>query len=287
MGQLVAPRSSTLCAGCPHLGTYWALKQAVYRQPGTPIINGDIGCYEQGGYGLFSRQVEPSDAPSQRLKVTSPYEMLDTIYVMGSGVGMAQGQSHVGHEGPVVAVAGDSTFFHATLPAVVNAVTNHARVTFVVMDNSWTCMTGHQVSPTTGTDTVGQPTTTLDIAGVCHALGVPFVRVTDAYDVKGTTAAFKEALTQPGVAVVVAKRECALQVQRRERRRGEAKSTVNENCNGCRVCLQIGCPAITWDAERKRAGVDRLLCVDCTICHQICPRSAMGIPPAGDTSLCL
>jgi len=288
VGKLVAPRSSTLCAGCPHLGTYWALRQVVYRAGdgvpvingvpvtnGVPVINGDIGCYEQAGYGLFSRAVAASDDASLRIKVKSPYEMLDTLYVMGSGIAMAQGQRRAGHDGPVLAVAGDSTYFHACMPALVNAVTNGTRVTFVVMDNRWTAMTGHQPSPATGATAMGGAAPALDVARVARALGMDLVLEVDPYDLEATRAALAGALACDGPALVVARRECALQVGRRKEKR-EVTTAVTAACTGCRTCLELGCPALTFDAAAKRAGVDRLLCVDCGLCRQVCPQGAIA-----------
>jgi len=280
-GKLVAPRSSTLCAGCPHLGTYWALRHVVYRAAddgvpvtnGVPVINGDIGCYEQAGYGLFSRAVAASDDPSRRIKVKSPYEMLDTLYV--SGIAMAQGQRRAGHDGPVLAVAGDSTYFHACIPGLVNAVTNGTRVTFVVMDNRWTAMTGHQPSPTTGVTAAGGAAPALDVARVARAVGMDVVLEVDPYDLEATRAGIADALACDGPALVVARRECALQVARRTPRPA-VTTAVSEACTGCRTCLELGCPALTFDAAAKRAGVDGLLCVDCGLCRQVCPRGAIS-----------
>jgi indolepyruvate ferredoxin oxidoreductase alpha subunit len=115
--SLVTPRSSTLCPGCSHLGTYWAVRKVLRKITGTHIVNGDIGCYEQGGYGGGGAQTA-SDRDNERYPRLSPYEVLDTIHVMGSGIGLAQGQVAAGYkEGKVLAVCGDSTFFHAILPS--------------------------------------------------------------------------------------------------------------------------------------------------------------------------
>lgn len=295
--SLVAPRSSTLCAGCPHLGSYWALREALRAEKGVHIVNGDIGCYEQGGYGIFSRAVQGDDADSKRYRVASPYEILDTIYVMGSGIGLAMGQVQAGYrDGKVVAVCGDSTFFHATLPAVVNAVYTQADITFLVFDNSWTCMTGHQPSPRTGLSTTGGPARTVSIEDVARSMGVESVAVADAYDIAAARAAVKEALAFKGPSVVVLRRECALQVQRRERRKGPAVTHVDrDSCTGCRICVELGCPAVTFDVADKKAGIDEILCVDCGLCAQVCPRGAIkprggrtetdavaGSPPSGE-----
>ncbi len=157
---IVAPRSSTLCAGCPHLGTYWAMKKAL--RPGkesVPVINGDIGCYEQAGYGVKGQMPQATDEASARYLSRLPYDFLDTLHVMGSGLSLAQGEARAGVEnGQYWAVSGDSTFFHSSMPSLVNAVWNGTKITFVVMDNSWTSMTGHQVCPATGLNPRNQTT---------------------------------------------------------------------------------------------------------------------------------
>ncbi|KKK51657.1 hypothetical protein LCGC14_3112760, partial [marine sediment metagenome] len=202
----IAPRSSTLCAGCSHFGSYWALKTALKEHKGVHIINGDIGCYEQGGYGLFASKINVNDEDSKRYPVKSVYEILDTIYVMGSGIGLAQGQAQVGYnEGKVVAVAGDSTFIQATLPSVANAVYSKADITFLVFDNRWTAMTGHQVNPCTGLDTLGNACSVFNIAGVAKSLGVEYVETANAYDLEEAEKAIAGALVFKGPAIGVLK----------------------------------------------------------------------------------
>jgi indolepyruvate ferredoxin oxidoreductase alpha subunit len=295
----VIPRSSTLCAGCPHLGTYWALRRAMAsggrKAKQVPIANGDIGCYEQAGYGVKGHTVIGGlggDAPSAGYGAEVLYEFLDTLYVMGSGVSMAQGQTRAGYrDGPVVAVAGDSTFFHSCMPGLLNAVWNGTKLTFVVMDNRWTAMTGHQVCPATGMDARGQPAKTILVEDVARALGVESVEVVDPYDLLETERAIRRALVFEGPAVVVARRECLLQVQRRDRD-ATASAEVTDDCSGCGLCIELGCPAIQYQDDRdepdggagavpSRAGqhsaasIDRLLCTGCGICPQVCPREAI------------
>jgi len=275
VAPLVIPRSSALCAGCSHLGTYWALRQALGEKPGdVPIANGDIGCYEQAGYGVKGQAPEPSDAASAHYDSTILYDFLDTLYVMGSGVSMAQGQMRAGYEGgQVVAVAGDSTFFHTCMPGLLNAVWNGTKLTFVVMDNSWTSMTGHQACPATGQTATGQPAKTIRIEEVARSLGVELVEVTDPYDLEETTRALRKALAFDGVAVVVTRGECMLQILRRERKYREPY-TVTEDCAICGDCVKLGCPAITFSDE-VGAGIDPILCVGCDICAQLCPCGAI------------
>jgi len=278
----VSPRSSTLCAGCPHLGTYWAVKKALQGYKGVHIVNGDIGCYEQGGYGVFSHKINPTDDNSKTYSISSPYEILDTIYVMGSGIGMAMGQSQAGYkDGKVLAVAGDSTFFHATLPAVVNAVYTQADITYLVLDNSWTCMTGHQPSPTTGRGKTGEKVKVIDIPKITEAIGITCIKVVDPYNIEESIQAIQEALDFKGASVVILQRECALQVQRREKHENPQTFIDRDKCTGCKQCLSLGCPAITFDSGNKIAGIDFLLCVDCGLCNQICSFGAIAITLKG------
>lgn len=272
----ISSRSSTLCPGCPHLGTYWSLKEALKQVGGKiPIVNGDIGCYEQGGYGVFSQQIIPTSHAAREYQISSPYEILDTNYVMGSGISLSQGERKAGYaDGPIVAVAGDSTFFHAAMPAIVNAVVNGADIVFLVLDNRWTAMTGHQPSPVTGMTAGGKQTKTLRISDVCKSFGVEFLRMVDPYDTDESAKAIEEAIRYKGVAVVILQRECALQ-RLRSRGKEELKITqVDEGtCLGCKTCLQLGCPAIKF--SEGKASIDELLCVSCGLCQQICSVNAI------------
>lgn len=278
VSKLVAPRSSTLCAGCQHLGSYWALKQALRKLGGrVPIVNGDIGCYEQGGYGIFAKAIKSSfSTESIRYPIESPYETLDTNYIMGGGVGLMQGEFHAGYkDGAIVAVAGDSTFFHACIPAVINAVYNKAKGVFLVMDNSWTAMTGHQPDPGTGVTATGEPAKILRIEDIARACGVEFIKVVDPFDLKATQAALEEALKFDGFAVVVARRVCTLQAQRQKKFVGKRIVVSPEKCTSCKLCVSFGCPAITF--KDKKGGIDTILCNGCGMCAQVCPTGALSV----------
>jgi indolepyruvate ferredoxin oxidoreductase alpha subunit len=275
---IVAPRSSTLCAGCSHLGSYWALKKALKAYQGVHIINGDIGCYEQGGYGLFASKIDVNDKDKKKYPVRSPYEILDTIYVMGSGIGLAQGQAQAGYsDGKVVAVAGDSTFIHATLPALVNAVYSKADITFLVFDNSWTAMTGHQVNPNTGVDTLGKKVRVFDIEGVIKSMGVESVSAANAYNLEEAENAISKALEFEGPSVVILKGECMLQMLRREKKKQTETWVDEETCTGCKQCIQLGCPAVTFNKDKKKAGIDKINCTNCGLCEQVCPHDAIKV----------
>jgi indolepyruvate ferredoxin oxidoreductase alpha subunit len=238
-----------------------------------PVINGDIGCYEQAGYGIKGQMPVPTDEDAARYTPKTPYNMLDTIYVMGSGISMAQGQARSGFtQGRFLAVAGDSTFFHSCMPGLLNAIWNGTRVAFVVMDNSWTAMTGHQACPATGLTALGAPAKVTKVEEVARSMGVATVEVVNPYHLDDVMAAVRRALDFDGVAVVVARGECILQVIRRTGK-PKARTVVTEDCSGCKVCTQIGCPAIAFQGDR--ASIDDLLCVSCGICVQVCPETAI------------
>lgn len=275
ISALVTPRSSTLCPGCSHLGTYWALRKVLQKSKGVHIVNGDIGCYEQGGYGSGKTPLT-SDKDSERYPRPVPYEVLDTIHVMGSGIGLAQGQVAAGYEdGKVLAVCGDSTFFHAVLPAVVNAVYNKADLTFLILDNRWTAMTGHQPNPRTGINATGA-VEAADIYAIVKAMGVNHVTRLNAYNLEEAENAITEAVNSSGTSVVILEGECRLQFIRRNKIK-EGLTTVDQDlCNGCKTCVSLGCSAIKFDTETKKAGIDSITCCDCGLCSQVCPTKAIS-----------
>jgi indolepyruvate ferredoxin oxidoreductase, alpha subunit len=276
--EFLAPRSSTLCPGCPHLGTFWGIKMALRKtRAKVQIINGDIGCYEMGGYGVFAKKIEVEKVEqSKRYLIRSPYETLDTNYVMGSGIGLMQGQSQAGYnDGPLIAVAGDSTFLHSCLPEVVNAVHNHASGVFIVMDNQWTAMTGQQPNPVTGETATGETAKRVSIEEIASALGVEHIFTTDPYNINGTIKTIKEALEQEGFSIVIARRTCTIQAMRRKEFHNVMTEVNPDKCISCGLCVEFGCPAITY--ENRIGGIDRNLCVDCEMCAQVCPTEALSM----------
>jgi indolepyruvate ferredoxin oxidoreductase, alpha subunit len=249
----------TLCAGCAHRAAFYAIKEAF---PGG-IFPSDIGCYTLG----------------MNLKA------VDTCHCMGAGLSQAAGFYHAyaagGGEVPaIVATIGDSTFFHAGIPALINAVFQQARIMVVILDNSTTAMTGHQPTPQVGLTATGAPGTPVLIPDLVRACGVQFLREGDPYDLAG----FTELLTDAdrycrseagGVAVIIAKHPCLLD---REARRQQTvyEMCVTEDCTGCRHCLEeFECPALAPDETGERVTIDGSRCVGCGVCSQVCPAGAI------------
>ncbi len=246
----VAGRPPVLCPGCPHVAPFLAL-----RDMGA-VVMGDIGCYT--------------------LAATPPLAAMDSCIAMGSSIGMAIGAARAGGTGaPVVAVIGDSTFMHAGLPALADAVYNGTRLTVVVLDNGTTAMTGGQPHPAAGATIRGEDGGSIDLAAVCRALGAA-VTVVDPYDLAATAQALRRAVEASGVSVIITDRPC---VEEPVKVRDHPYRVVAERCIACQVCLNLGCPSILWSTERyegrAKVEIDAATCTGCTLCAQVCPAEAM------------
>jgi indolepyruvate ferredoxin oxidoreductase alpha subunit len=181
-----------------------------------------------------------------------------------------------------VATIGDSTFFHSGLPALVNAVTQRARIIVVILDNGTTAMTGHQPTPAAP----GGPRLSVRIPELVRGAGAGFLREVDPLNVPEFTAALRDADRycrgeEGGPAVIVAAHPCVLQA--RPDVAAADQPAVTDGCTGCRICLALECPAILWDAGSEAARIDRAACTACGLCLHICPVDAIvvGAPEAG------
>jgi len=256
-----APRPITVCAGCPHRGTYLAIEAAIERAGHAKddvMVTGDIGCTILG--------------------MNPPFDLLWNEVSMGSSISLAQGYVHAGLETPVIATIGDSTFFHGGIPGLINAIQHRVPLTLVVMDNGWTAMTGMQANP--GTDeTLQERGRRIDLEQVIRGLGVDRLFVVDPYDLDVTTGALVECLGHAdGVSVVLARRECAIQAARRGVRYG-LTTVDSDKCVLCKRCLRAtGCPALSLGESAMR--IDPSLCNGCGLCVSFCPTLAIVNSPA-------
>jgi indolepyruvate ferredoxin oxidoreductase alpha subunit len=254
--ELAAARPITVCAGCPHRGTFMAINRALRNlklNKDEVMVTGDIGCTILG--------------------MNEPFETVWNEVAMGASVSLAQGYVHSGLETPVIATIGDSTFFHAGMPALINAVQHRVPLTVIVMDNGWTAMTGMQTNPSTETDFQPSDGRQVDLAELIPAMGVDHFFVVDPFELEEATAVVEEALGLPGVKVILARQECAIQAQRRGLKAGTVVVDA-EACTVCRRCITLtGCPAITLGEET--VVIDGGLCYGCGLCAQVCPFDAI------------
>ena len=222
--ELVPPRALGFCAGCPHRATYWAVKMALTLDGRDGFVLGDIGCYSLG--------MGPSG-----------FGQMKTLHAMGSGAGLACGFGQLnrfGLEQPAIAVCGDSTFYHAAIPALVNARYNGANFLLLLLDNSATAMTGFQPHPGTGLTATGGEAPVIDLKAICEALGARVV-VVDPFDMATTVETILRLLQdEKGVKALILK-----------------------------------CPGLMWDKAVGKARIDEAICTGCGFCSEICPASAI------------
>jgi indolepyruvate ferredoxin oxidoreductase alpha subunit len=220
-------------------------------------VNSDIGCYALG--------------------VMPPLGATDTLGCMGASIGVACGMRRAGLETGNVAVIGDSTFFHAGLPALASAVYNQTPITTIVVDNQTTAMTGHQGHPGCGRTLGGQPGKRIDIPTAARGLGVEEVFSVDSTRRKELEETIKKAVESARPAVVVVHTPCVFVTPQVR----EPYRVVEEDCNGCTLCMRLGCPAILkselLDAKsgRPKALIDPDLCTGCGLCFDVCARQAI------------
>ncbi len=244
-------RPPTLCAGCSHRATFYAVKKAT---EGLDVIHpSDIGCYTLG--------------------FMPPLSMGDYVICMGASTGSSGGFSRATSQ-KVVAFIGDSTFFHSGMPGLINAVFNNHNLTLVILDNRTTAMTGHQPNP-------GVDMQELHLEGynqivlepLVKAMGVRHVTTIRPYQVKKSIAAIRAAVEFEGVSVVIAQEKCALYAKSLRQLKGKPFQ-VSDRCRNHRDCLNdLGCPAFYLEGERVRIDPD--ICIGCALCAQVCPENAI------------
>lgn len=253
---IIPDRYPTFCPGCPHRGTFVALNQAfrIQKSKGkSHFFASDIGCYS--------------------MWVFPPISEPDSSLCMGASVGLANGLSYAIEERPI-AVVGDSTFYHAAIPAIVDAVHNGNKFTLLVLDNSVTAMTGQQSNPSTNQMAAGKQGKLVSIENILKAIGIEFLETVDSYNVGSNVEVFNRALEFDGIAAVISRRECALYHDRNKRRRGEQITPYQVNKNVCKrpyTCLRtFYCPAHELDQDRQ-PHISPELCDGCSVCAQLCP----------------
>lgn len=256
--ELAAARPITVCAGCPHRGTYMAINTALRKlryKKDEVMVTGDIGCTILG--------------------MNPPFNTVWNEISMGASISLAQGFVWAGVRTPVIATMGDSTFFHAGIPGLINAVQHQTPLTLVILDNGWTAMTGMQANPGTQANMQAEMNQRVDIARIVPALGVDAFFIVDPFDLKATVDVMVQAIQAPGVKVVLARRECAIQSNRRGDRDKKAVVDVDK-CAMCKLCItQTGCPALS--IEEGRLVVDDDLCNGCGLCLETCNLDAIRL----------
>ena len=249
-------RPPVLCPGCPHRSSIYAIKKAARSlkiKNEDIIYSNDIGCYT--------------------LAMQPPYHMADYCICMGSSIGIGSGMAKATNQ-KVVSLIGDSTFFHAGIPPLINAVHNRANIMVVVLDNRITAMTGGQPNPSIPLDGWGEETPAVSIEKIAKAAGAGFVRVIDSGKIDLAMETFKEGLQFKGVSVIISRSPCIM-LKTKEKR--PVFQINQEKCTQCQICLkQFNCPAI-YKREDGSIHINKLLCTGCGVCVQVCPQKAIEV----------
>jgi indolepyruvate ferredoxin oxidoreductase alpha subunit len=261
-------RPPNLCPGCPHRGIFYALSRLGL------FVAGDIGCYT--------------------LAALRPLSAMDSCVCMGAGIGNAFGmEKALGKEalGKIVAVIGDSTFFHSGITGLIDIVYNRGFTTVIILDNRTTGMTGHQPHPSSGMTIRGDFTTPIDIKALCRAIGVQHVVSVNPHDIEATQKIVKQETERPEPSVIIAEAPCVLLPEMKKRKDRKLYLVIPEKCTGCKTCLKLGCPAIEWvpltPEEAKRLGykesqkgysrINAELCDGCGQCAPLCKFKAIVV----------
>ena len=242
----IVPRPPVLCAGCPHRGLFYALKQLKVT------VSGDIGCYTLGA--------------------SQPLGMIDTVLCMGASVSGLHGRNLAdpANAKKSVAVIGDSTFIHSGVTGLINIAYNATDSVVIILDNSITGMTGHQQNPTTGFNIKGEPAAAVSLEKLAEAVGIHTVIVVDPYNLEETKNGIQKALEADGPAVVISRRPCALL---KTVKHNPPLKVNKDKCKSCKMCMKIGCPAISM--KDGKAQIDFTQCLGCNVCSQLCKFGAI------------
>ncbi len=171
------------CSGCPHEAFYKNL-----RLPQDFTVNGDIGCYEMAGFGNNTKDDKPIR------------EIINTLFVMGSGINVSQGQLICGQKS--IALCGDSTFWHCGINGLINAAYNKHDIILIIMDNSCVAMTGQH------------PVPKISIEDTCKNLGC-HVEIVNPYMKNRVQSAIAEAIKNKNrINVIISRAPCMLKKKR-------------------------------------------------------------------------
>ena len=259
-------RPPNMCAGCPHRGLFYCLSKMK-----DVFVSGDIGCYTLG--------------------FLPPLSAMDSCVCMGASVTIAHGMSKAlgkEGEGKVVSVIGDSTFMHSGITGLINSVYNDSNTTVIILDNRITAMTGHQHNPASGCNIKGEAANSIDFEELCRAVGVKRVTVVNPHDIDETRKVLKEEVAIPETTVVISRAPCALLPVVMKAKR-PVYYTNTDNCTGCMACVNLGCPAISWnpitpeeagergyrEKQKGYALITEVQCNGCGQCSCVCKFDAI------------
>jgi indolepyruvate ferredoxin oxidoreductase alpha subunit len=258
VSSALPPRPPQMCPGCGHRSAFHAIKKALGQ---SDITVADIGCHTLG--------------------YLPPYRVGQLLMCMGASPGMAAGLSLFNDSRNVICFLGDSTFFHAGIPGIINALFNRHNISLVLMENGATAMTGHQDHAGSGKN-FNEVVDRIPIRRVLEGLGVKHIFEIDTYKQAGLTDLIRQAVDIKEFSVVIARHPCMLKFIRQQRKKPgyiSRKVSIDQNrCQRIHDCVErFGCPTFTRDSN-GRVDINADLCIGDGSCIQTCPADAILKP---------
>jgi indolepyruvate ferredoxin oxidoreductase len=268
----IPSRTPTFCPGCPHRDSA-TVSLKIKKELGDVIFHGESGCHSMLQF-----------APNEGL--------MQNYSGMGLGGGTGAGIDPYIKNKQVVFL-GDSTFFHSGMVAVSDSIKNNQDITYVILDNKTTAMTGHQPTPGNDFDILGRATFAQKIEDIVRGMtggsaDIPVVRA-NPEDREPYAKLLKEMAARAGVKIVIADKECGITFQRRlkKEKKAELKAKgfhsreefINISTDVCEYCLECtratGCPGLTVEATDfgPKIATDLSSCVSDGACAKgkVCP----------------
>ena len=188
-----------------------------------------------------------------------------------------------------VVFMGDSTFFHTGMIAISDSIKNGQDITYIILDNKTTAMTGHQPTPGVDVDVLGKPTFAQDIEKAVAGLAgdsSTFIARMDPSQRQNYDALVRKTLLRDGVKIIIADKECGITYHRRERARQSAiakehgflpvEKHINISEDVCEYCLECtqatGCSGLTVTADTEygpKIAIDPSSCVADGACTRV------------------
>jgi indolepyruvate ferredoxin oxidoreductase len=285
----IVPRTATFCPGCPHRDSSATLlelrknfadpKYMLEHHGSAPVdlvAHGDTGCYTMLMF-----------APTEQL--------MHNYSGMGLGGGTGSGIDPFITNKQIVFM-GDGTFFHSGQIAISNSIKANQNITYIILENRTTAMTGHQEHAGTELDVVGNRSFVQDIEtyvrGMTGSSPLTVERLSPA-DRTRYRKVLEETILRDGVKVIIADKECGIthhrQVLREERQtikkygylpKKTHMNITTEVCENCLECTkQTACPGLTiTDTDYgKKIDTDLTWCVNDGACERVRVSNEIGL----------
>lgn len=253
---LAPARPPQMCPGCGHRSAFHAIGEVLADDD---ITVADIGCHTLG--------------------FQEPYNIGQIVLCMGASPGIGSGLALFNTTRKVVAFLGDSTFFHAGLPGIINGLFNNHNLTLVLMENGTTAMTGHQDHPASGKN-FNEISAAIPLRRLLEGLGVESIFETDTYKQEELRTVMRQAINEEQFSVVIARHPCMLLFAKKQRKaKGYNPFQVHIDqtvCDKVRTCIaKFGCPSFVNNQHDGTITVNKDLCIGDGSCMPTCPSRAI------------